>query len=97
MIFEGMSMRLLQAQQQSPRMPSEELKTRLESQLSRLICPIFSTGLSLSDFCGNGKRVMLSGTESFFETYLASLWLASPPGLIEKNERTRHVSPLSLW
>src|SRR3984893_17745723 len=51
-------------------MPSEELKTRLESQLSRLICPIFSTGLSLSDFCGNGKRVMLSGTESFFETYL---------------------------
>jgi hypothetical protein len=28
MIFQGMSMRLLQAQQQSPRMPSEELKTR---------------------------------------------------------------------
>jgi hypothetical protein len=44
------------------------LKTRLESQLSRMNCEIFSTGLNLGDFGGNGKSVMLSGTGSFVET-----------------------------
>jgi hypothetical protein len=36
--------------------------------LSRMNCQIFSTGLSSGDFGGNGKRVMLSGIGSFFET-----------------------------
>src|SRR6202030_586153 len=31
-------------------------------------CQIFSTGLSSGDFGGSGKRVMLSGMESLFET-----------------------------
>ena len=46
----------------------EDLKTRFESQLSRMNCQMFSTGLSSGDFGGNGKSVMLSGTGSFAET-----------------------------
>ena len=44
------------------------MKTRFKSQLSRMNCQMFSTGLSSGDFGGNGKSVMLSGVESLFET-----------------------------
>jgi len=37
-------------------------------KIYNVIIIIFSTGLSSGDFGGNGKRVMLSGTGSFFET-----------------------------
>ena len=33
--------------------------TRLESQLSRMYCQMFSSGFSSGDFGGNGSRVML--------------------------------------
>src|SRR6202011_4732007 len=61
MIFQGMSMSLFQAKQQWSRMSSYDLKTRFESQLSRMNCQMFSTGLSSGDFGGDGKSVMLSG------------------------------------
>ena len=38
------------------------LKTRLESQLSRINCQTFSTGLSSGARGGSGIRVILSGT-----------------------------------
>jgi len=34
---------------------------RFESQLSRMNCHTFSTGLSSGHFGGSGKRVMLAG------------------------------------
>ena len=37
---------------------------RLESQLSRMNCQMFSTGFSSGDFAGSGIRVMLLGTGS---------------------------------
>ena len=37
------------------------LKTRFESQLSRMNCQMFSTGLSSGDFGGMGRIVMLAG------------------------------------
>jgi hypothetical protein len=40
MIFQGISMSLFQAKQQWSRMSSYDLKTRLESQLSRRLCHI---------------------------------------------------------
>src|ERR1700724_3325764 len=64
MIFQGSSMSLFQAKQQWSRMSSWDLKMRFESQLSRMNCQMFSTGLSSGDFGGNGKSVMLSGMES---------------------------------
>src|ERR1700730_8957230 len=67
MLFQGMSMSLFQAKQQWSRMSSYDWKTRFESQLSRMNCQMFSTGLSSGDFGGNGKSVMLSGMGGFFE------------------------------
>lgn len=37
---------------------------RFDSQLSRMNCQTFSTGLSSGHLGGSGKRVMLSGTTS---------------------------------
>ena len=37
---------------------------RFESQLSRMYCQIFSTGLSSGDLDGIGMRVMFAGTMS---------------------------------
>ena len=44
-----------------------DLKTRFESQLSRMNCQIVSTGLSSGDLGGRGTRVMLSGISNPFE------------------------------
>ena len=49
---------------------------RLESQLSRMNCQMFSTGLSSGDFGGSGIRVMLSG--------MVELLREVPAGLIEQ-------------
>jgi hypothetical protein len=38
---------------------------RFESQLSRMNCQTFSTGLSSGDFGGRGRMVMLAGMTSF--------------------------------
>src|SRR5229473_7373442 len=48
-------------------MSSYDWKTRLESQLSRMNCQMFSTGLSSGDFGGSGIRVMLAGMSSLSE------------------------------
>lgn len=45
-------------------MLSYEEKTRLESQLSRKNCQIFSTGLSSGHFAGSAMMLMLPGTSS---------------------------------
>src|SRR3984893_3901925 len=50
MIFQGMSMSLFQAKQQWSKMSSQDLKTRFESQLSRMNCQMFSTGFELGRF-----------------------------------------------
>src|ERR1700704_4487338 len=39
----------------SGRRDRHRIKTRFESQLSRMNCQMFSTGLSSGDFGGNGK------------------------------------------
>ena len=65
MIFRGRAMRLFQAPQQRATMSSQDLKTRLESQFSRMNCQIFSTGFSSGDLDGSGSKVMLLGTTSF--------------------------------
>ena len=49
---------------------------RLPSQLSRMNCQRFSTGLSSGERAGSGSRVMLSGTASFV--------VDVPAGLIEQ-------------
>jgi hypothetical protein len=54
MIFHGWSMRLFHARQLWTRMSSWDLKTRLDSQLSRMNCQMFSTGLSSGDRGGSG-------------------------------------------
>ena len=46
-------------------MLSYEVKTRLESQLSRMNCQMFSTGLSSGHLAGSAMMLMLSGTTSF--------------------------------
>src|SRR3984893_18956646 len=58
---------LFQAWQQWSRMSSEDLKMRLDSQLSRMYCQMFSTGLSSGDLGGSGIKVMLSGILSLAE------------------------------
>jgi len=62
MIIQGWSTKRFQAWQQWSRMSSYEVKTRLESQLSRMNCQTFSTGLSSGDLGGSGSSVMLAGT-----------------------------------
>ena len=57
-------MRLFHASQQVATMSSYELKTLLESQLSRMNCQMFSTGLSSGALGGKGRSVMLGGIAS---------------------------------
>ncbi len=42
-----------------------DVNTRLESQLSRMNCQMFSTGFNSGHLGGNGMMVMLAGTSSF--------------------------------
>src|SRR3984893_5862579 len=85
MIFQGMSMSLFQAKQQWSRMSSYDLKTRFESQLSRMNCQMFSTGLSSGDFGGNGKSGCCLG-------WKASSRHAVPPDQ-EEGWRARRARP----
>jgi hypothetical protein len=64
MIRQGWSTSLFQASQQWSTMSSKDLKTRFESQLSRMNCQMFSCGLSSGHLDGNGIKVMLGGTMS---------------------------------
>ena len=45
-------------------MSLNDLKTRFESQFSRMNCQMFSCGFSSGHFAGNAIRVMLGGTIS---------------------------------
>ena len=62
MMRQGWSMSLFHASQQWSTMSSKDLKTRFESQFSRMNCQMFSCGLSSGHLAGNGMRVMLGGT-----------------------------------
>ena len=64
MIFHGRSMSLFQAWQQMATISSYDLKIRLDSQLSRMNCQMFSTGFSSGALGGKGSSVMLAGTSS---------------------------------
>ena len=61
MIFHGLSMSLFQASEHMLTISSSDLKMRLLSQLSRMNCHMFSTGLSSGDLGGKDKSVMLDG------------------------------------
>ena len=65
MIVHGCSMRLFQASALRSTISSKDLKTRLESQLSRRYCQMFSTGLSSGERGGKGRSVRLAGMSSF--------------------------------
>ncbi len=58
-------MSLFQASQHRATMSSYDLKTRLDSQLSRMNCQMFSTGFSSGDLGGKSRIVMLGGISSF--------------------------------
>ena len=64
MIRHGWSMSLLHASRQRSTMSLKDLKTRFESQLSRMNCQTFSCGLSSGHLAGKGISVMLGGTVS---------------------------------
>src|SRR5215467_1171786 len=55
-------MSLFQASQQWSTRSSYDLKIRFESQLSRMNCHTFSTGLSSGHLGGSAMMVMLAGT-----------------------------------
>jgi len=57
-------MSLFQASQQMARISSYEWKIRLDSQLSRMNCHMFSTGFNSGALGGKGKSVMLGGISS---------------------------------
>ncbi len=57
-------MSLFQAWRHRARISSYDLKTRLDSQLSRMNCQMFSTGFSSGALGGKGGSVMLGGTAS---------------------------------
>src|SRR6476646_7844599 len=48
-------------------MSAPEANTRLDSQLSRRYCQIFSVGFSSGDLGGNGSRLMLAGIFSLVD------------------------------
>ena len=54
-------MSLFQASEHMLTISSSDLKMRLLSQLSRMNCHMFSTGLSSGDLGGKDKSVMLDG------------------------------------
>lgn len=65
MMRQGWSTSLFQASQQWSTMLSWEVKTRFDSQLSRMNCQTFSTGFSSGHLGGSGMMLMLPGTASF--------------------------------
>ena len=64
MMRHGWSMSLFHASQQRSTMSLNDLKTRFESQFSRMNCQMFSCGFGSGHFAGNAIRVMLGGTMS---------------------------------
>src|SRR6267378_1686984 len=62
MMRQGGSTSLFQASQQWSTRSSYDLKLRFESQLSRMNCHTFSTGLSSGHLGGSAMMVMLAGT-----------------------------------
>src|SRR6266487_1589153 len=62
MMRQGGSTSLFQASQQWSTRSSYDLKIRFESQLSRMNCHTFSTGLSSGHLGGSAMIVMLAGT-----------------------------------
>ncbi len=64
-ILHGWSINLFQASEHMSTISSYDLNIRLDSQLSRMNCHTFSTGLSSGDFGGKGRSVMLGGIFSF--------------------------------
>ena len=64
MMRHGWSMSLFHASQQWSTMSLKDLKTRFESQFSRMNRQMFSCGFNSGHFAGNGIRVMLGGTMS---------------------------------
>ncbi len=66
MMRQGWAAKVFQAKQQWSTMSRDEVKTRSDSQFSRRNCQTFSWTFNSVDLAGKGKRVMLSGTTSFF-------------------------------
>src|SRR3954471_24001760 len=66
MMSQGWSVSLFHASQQWSRM-SLEAKMRLEIQLSRMYCQMFSTGFNSGALEGSGTSVMVAGTTSFLD------------------------------
>jgi hypothetical protein len=64
---QGRSTSLFHASQQWSRMLAEDVKTRFESQFSRIYCQQFSVGLSSGAFGGKDSSVRLSGIVSFLD------------------------------
>lgn len=58
---------------------------RFESQLSRMNCRTFSTGLSSGHFDGSGMRVMLADTTSAMRDFVSSRRRSRHFRGIEKN------------
>ena len=63
-------------------MSSWEEKMRFESQLSRMNCQTFSTGLSSGHLAGSGNRVMLAGMTRACEPRPPPGPAARDPGLL---------------
>src|SRR3954451_10447498 len=62
MMSQGWSMRRFQASQQWSTMSRQEANTRLDNQLSRRNCQMFSTGFNSGARAGSSTSVRLSGT-----------------------------------
>ena len=71
-------MSLFHASQQWSTMLSQEVKSRLESQLSRMNCQMFSTGFSSGHLAGRAMMLILAGTELAGHV---------PTGLIHQHDR----------
>ena len=67
MMRHGWSMSLFHASQQWSAMSLNDLKTRFESQFSRMNCHTFSCEFSSGHCAGKGISVMLGGTISLRE------------------------------
>ena len=68
-------MSLFQASQHRATISSYDLKVRLDNQLSRMNCQMFSTGFSSGDRGGSDRSVIFGG--------ITSLTRGMPPGLIK--------------
>jgi|ETNmetMinimDraft_16_1059900.scaffolds.fasta_scaffold02030_3 hypothetical protein len=63
-ILHGCLISFVQASAHMATISSYDLKTRLDSQFSRMNCHTFSTGLSSGDLGGSGNMVMFGGIMS---------------------------------